>query len=203
MITRKACLYLLYLLPVLATGQSYQYEVFKGDKPIGIMDIKRTENGSVEEYYVKSDVTFKIIFSFTVIFSLEERFENGILKKGSGYNTLNGSYQKKTEIIHQTDDYKLTMDGIPSDIGEEKIDYTVTKIYFHEPEDGQKTYSQTFGRWLTFEKVGNHEYKLSSPDGDNYYKYHNGVCTELDVNRDYGSVRFEMKPESLARIKKN
>jgi hypothetical protein len=198
-----ALLLFILLIPLAGKSQIYRYDVVKGDKSIGELEVIRRTSGEQEFVNIKSDVEFRILFSFRVIYGLEEKFDKGVLQAGSGFNTLNGSYQKQTKIAKSTDGYKLEIDGVEVNLPDREITYTVSRIYYQEPEDGERTYSQTFGKWLTFEQVSDHRYKLPSPDGDNYYTYTNGVCTFVEVNRDYGDVTFEMKPESLARVKED
>lgn len=166
------------------------------------MDVIRHVNGDEETVKIKSTVEFRILFSFEVIYALNEKFADGVLVEGNGYNTLNGNYQKETNILKKGNHYILSIDDVPNKIYEDELRYTVSRIYFEEPRDGKRVYSQTFGKWVTFEKVSDNTYKLDFPDGDNYYTYTNGVCTEVMVNRDYASFSFVMKPESLARVKK-
>jgi L-ribulose-5-phosphate 3-epimerase UlaE len=78
----------------------------------------------------------------------------------------------------------------------------MSEVYFREPTDGKKAFSQHFGQFLQFEKTAEDTYFLVSPDGSNEYKYENGVCTEVKVSRDYGTVYFKIKPESYASIVK-
>ena len=37
---------------------------------------------------------------------------------------------------------------------------------------------------------------LISPQGENYYRYDNGICTEVTVIRDFGTLHFNLSPES-------
>lgn len=199
----SAILLFLFFVPFSGFSQLYNYDVVKNGKSIGSLDVIRRVDGDKEFINIKSKVEFRILFSFTVIYGLEETFEGGVLKNGNGFNTLNGSYQKQTSILKSYEGYDLTIDGVKVNLDEKVLSYTISKIYIEEPKDGQRAFSQTFGKWLTFEKVGDHRYKLPSPDGDNYYTYTNGVCTFVEVERDYGDVTFEMKPGSLVRVKKD
>ena len=66
--------------------------------------------------------------------------------------------------------------------------------------DGQRVFSQQFGQFLTFEKVGEHKYLMPSPDGDNYYTYLNGICVDVRVQRDFANFNFVMQPQSLLAV---
>jgi hypothetical protein len=164
------------------------------------MTVKRTLNGMTEEIKFESDVTFRILFSFNLQFSQYEKFTNGKMNWGKALSTLSGRTQKDSKIVKDTNGYQLTLDGVTVPITQ-SINYSVSQIYFTEPKDGQRVFSQQFGQFFTFEKVGDHKYLMSSPDGDNYYTYVNGICVNVRVLRDFANFDFVMQPESLLAVK--
>jgi hypothetical protein len=181
------------------SAQTLRYDVIKGSKTLGEMIVKRTVNDGVEEISFDSDVTFRLLFSFNLKFSQYEKFYNGKMNWGKALSLLNGRTQKDSKIVVNADGQQLTLDGVTVKI-QEPIKYSVTQIYFSEPTDGQKVFSQQFGQFLTFKKVGEHRYVLPSPDGDNYYAYRNGICIKVDVERDFANFYFELQPKSLEAV---
>ncbi len=177
------------------------YDVVRGDKKIGNINVKRYFQDSIETIDIKSEVSFRIIFSFTVDFGLNESFKNGVLINGNAYNKLNNVTQKESSVEKKSSDYRLVIGGTPNRLSEEKIDFSISEIYMREPKDGEKAFSQHFGKFMQFEKVREHTYKLVSPDGENYYTYENGVCTEIKVYRDYANYSMKIQPESFALVK--
>lgn len=193
-------LYTLILLNFhLLSGQTLRYDVIKGSKTLGEMIVKREINGSVEEISFESDVTFRLLFAFNLKFSQYEKFNSGKLNWGKALSKLNGRTQKDSKIVNSSEGQMLTLDGITVEI-HEPIKFSVSQIYFYEPKDGQKVFSQQFGQFLTFKKVGDHRYVLPSPDGDNYYAYRNGICIRVDVERDFANFHFELQPRSLEAV---
>ncbi len=185
----------------IAHGQILHYDVVKGSKIIGNVNVARFSTGATKTIDIQSRVEFKLIFSFTIDFNLEETFENGTLKSGSATNELNGVTQKESKIEKRKKDYNLIIGGIPNRLSERSIDYSISEIYFKEPQDNQKAFSQHFGLFLHFEKIGDHKYKLISPDGENHYIYESGICTEVKIFRDYANYSFRINPESYAQIR--
>lgn len=182
-------------------GQILHYEVVKGSKPLGMMKAQRYWEGNKEFYHIQSDVEFKLLFSFNVEYEQEEVFVNDTLIQGKGYNKLNGSIQKETKLKKDQSNYHLAFDGIDNRLHEKAIMQSMSQIHFREPEDGDNYFSQHFGQFVTFKKIGDHRYLMVSPDGENEYTYENGYCTEIKVVRDYATFYFVMKPETLARVK--
>lgn len=184
----------------LASGQTLLYEVVRGDKKIGDMTVIRKIENERITYDVESKVVFRLLFSFTVDYESTCEYKNGMLIKEYAHSTLNGSTQKKSTIWFDGEKYTLDMDGTRINI-DEKIDYSIGVVYFNEPIDQQRVFSPRFGRYLTFEKVKEHQYELESPDGSNVYTYLNGICTEVKVSRDFAKFYFKMKPESVLAVK--
>ncbi len=128
-----------------------------------------------------------------------EKFYNGKLQWGKANSMLSGRTQKDSKIVSNTSGYKLTLDGVNVLI-EDEIRYSVSQVYFTEPENGQKVFSQQFGQFMKFKKVGDHKYLMSSPDGDNIYTYLNGICINVRVLRDFANFDFVMKPQSRLAV---
>ena len=182
------------------SGQTLRYDVIKGNKNLGALTVKRTINGNAEEIQFDSDVTFRILFAFNLRFSQYEKFYDGKLNWGKAISSLSGRTQKESKIVSDIEGYQLTLDGVTVPVREE-INYSVSQIYFTEPMDGQLVFSQQFGQFLTFKKVEDHKYLMTSPDGDNYYTYINGICVNVRVLRDFANFNFVMQPESLMAVK--
>lgn len=192
-------LILLFLASSSASGQMLKYEVVKGNKKLGNMTVERRSYENQVEYTVKSKVVFRIIFAFTVEYDSYAVYENDVLKRESTTNKLNGSTQKSSTIIKNGENYLHTQnDNTTPEDG--PIPYSVAAIYHIEPTPGQKVYSPQFGKYLTFEKVRDHVYKMESPDGINVYTYMNGICTEVKVSRDFAKFYFKMAPETFYAV---
>lgn len=192
------------LLAKSADGQVLHYEVVRNDKSIGTIDVVRTIENGIETYSLENEVQFKLLFSFKVKYALKESFHDGMLISGEGFNTLNGSTQKETSVSFRNGEYRLLIDGIEGYVEDgDTIRYAASQVYHNEPKGNEQMYSQYFGRYLQFKKIGAHKYSLTSPDGENIYEYQNGFCTTVHVSRDYASFSIVMKPETLAVVKRN
>ena len=167
---------------------------------MGDMTVKRTALENSTYYEIDSEVTFRILLSFTVDYESTSEYKYGKLIKEYTHNRLNGSTQKKSTLWFDGEKYTLDLNGTRY-TEKSPINYSVAAIYYEEPKDGQKVYSPQFGEYLEFEKVGDHRYEMESPDGLNIYSYTNGICTEVKVNRDFAKFSFVMAPESLIAVK--
>ncbi|WP_258102776.1 DUF6134 family protein [Marinoscillum sp. MHG1-6] len=184
------------------SAQNLHYDIVRNDNHIGSLDVLEKWNGQIQTYSILNQVEFKVLFSFRVVYSLTESFEKGMLVSGQGYNTLNDMKQKETTIQKNEDgSYELLIDGITAMGEKSAIFESMAKVYHQEPIEEKRCYSQYFGTYLTFEDLGDHRYRLRSPDGENIYKYEYGYCTEVKVIRDFATFYIKIKPETLATIK--
>lgn len=183
----------------LALGQTVHYNVVKGSKKLGDMTVKRSLSENEVRYEIESKVVFKILFSFTIDYESTSEYKYGRLIKEYTHNQLNSSTQKKSTIWFDGEKYTLDLNGSRSTI-RDKITYSVATIYFEEPKNGQQVFSPQFGEYLTFEKVGDHQYEMESPDGTNLYTYTNGICSEVKVSRDFAKFYFRITEQSLREV---
>lgn len=192
------CLFIFQITPL--SGQMLRYDVVKGEKKIGSMKISRHITGNVEEISFESHVSFRILIALNLDYSQYEKFINGQLNWGKALSLLSGRTQKDSRIIANSEGYVLTLDGVSVQIDDD-IDFSVSQIYFTEPHDGQRVFSQQFGQFFRFEEVEAHNYRMTSPDGDNYYTYTNGICTQVRVIRDFANFSFVIQPDSMDAVK--
>ena len=72
------------------------YDVVKGSKNIGSVTVEISNENEQVKYKINSKVKFKILFSFEVVYQMEEKFYEGMLTWGKAYNTLNDRLQKES-----------------------------------------------------------------------------------------------------------
>jgi len=180
-----------------------RYDVVRNGSSIGATLVEREIEGDQVTHHLNTLTKFRIIWSIEVEYDLVETFEGETLVSGTSWNTLNDSKQKDTKLSKEDNQYSLIIDGIHTTIHESKITKSVSEIYFEEPEHSEKVFSAYFGRYLTFEKIGEHQYELVSPDGSNIYTYENGICIEVKISRDFATFSQVLQPELLAAVRNN
>ncbi len=179
---------------MLVQAQLLSYQVFKLKKEIGTMKVSRVSSSSEVIYESITEVSYKILIELEIKYMLQETFEEGILMRGHGFSSLNGSKKKIYDIVKKEGGYVLRTEDIPQHIPFETIIYSASKIHFEEPKDKQQVFSQHFATYLNFKEINPHYYLLTSPKGENYYRYENGICIEVTVVRDFGTLHFILRP---------
>lgn len=193
--------FFIFLTLVFASGQNLYYEIVKGNNKVGSLEVIQRNEGNQVTYSMRNLVEIKVLMTFSVEYVLNETFTDGVLTAGNGHNTLNGVTQKKTSISYIEGKYHLIIDGVEGHNETQPIKKSMAKIYHEELHDGEKLYSQYFGKYLTAKKLSEHKYAIYSPDGENIYTYTDGYCSDVKVTRDFATIYIRIKPETLTAIK--
>ena len=177
-------------------AQSYKYEIYKGNKPIGNILTKKLQKGDYTEYIIESNATFRIIFEFSTQFKFEASFLNGKLCRSFTKNMLNDSERESTEITWENGKYKLVKDNEEVSFLEiKRPEYAMANLYYQEPTEVSEVFSERFGEYLPIKSMGKKQSELTLPDGKtNIYTYENGRCSEVKVNHMLATLYFKLMP---------
>jgi hypothetical protein len=175
-------------------AQNIRYDVVKGSRNLGSMEVVKKVTDNTTNYKVESNVEIKVLLTFKIYYFLEEFFENRSLKKGNAHNTLNDKMQKQSVVLGDNERYVINLNGEVHKFNEGNITYSIPHLYYEEPVGKEKVFSQQFAGYLPILKVAEHTYEVESPDGANVYKYDaNGRCVEVKVSRTFATFYFLIK----------
>lgn len=177
-------------------AQTLKYQIFKGKKPIGILTTKKVENGKHTSFHIESDATFRVIFEFSTQFTFEAFYKDGNLFKSSARNILNDSERESTLIEWKEGKYLIIKDGEePANLDISRPTYSMASLYYEEPGNRTKVFSERFGEYLAIKSIGNAQYELTMPDGrSNIYSYENGRCSKVEVDHMLATLYFKKLP---------
>ena len=181
-----------FIIPIQISAQTLKYDVIKGNKTIGNMQVKRLRNADTVQYNIVSQVEFKLLLSFKIDYNLQEIFIDGILVNGSATSWLNGRVQKQSAVKKDETAYKINVDNDLSELTTDGIVLSIPKLYFDRPEGHMEIFSQQFAGHLKMSKKSEDIYELVSPDGKNTYTYENGICRQVKVYRTYANFSFKL-----------
>ncbi len=169
------------------------YDIVKGGKNIGFLNVSRQSFGDSLVYQIESRVEIRFLFSFVVHFRSTEISVGGRLVEGKAKSTLNGKIQKESNVWLSNDEFFVNLNGATYEFGNKIVDYFVSQLYFIEPKERKQIFSQQFANYIDLERTGEHTYTLISPDGNNYYIYENGNCKQVKISRDFATFYFKLK----------
>jgi len=89
--------------------------------------------------------------------------------------------------------YIVTDKGTKEQLSNTPIKYNMVCLYTNEPSQINLVFSDKFQKLLPIQKLGEHHYKISFPDGNfNEYYYSDGTCKRIEVNHSFYSAVIEL-----------
>ena len=180
------------LLLNLATAFAQQervYDVIRKDDKVGTLKATFNNTPLGQFYYIESKVKVWVVINIKINYNQSNLFKDGLLQQAAMIRTVNGSTKVSNNILRNASGYVcMRMDGDTVMLKEE-IRHTIAKLYFIEPININRVYSENFLSFLAIRSTGPHTYELTLADGKkNYYTYENGLCTKVQAETDHGTV---------------
>ena len=143
-------------------------------------------------YYIESFVKVWVVINIKVNFNQSNLYRDGILKQGAVIRTVNGSTKVNNNILWQPGGGYICLKKDGDTVRhKEEIKYSTAMLYFVEPVNLNRIYSEGSLAFIPIKKTEGHTYELTLVDGNkNYYTYENGVCVKVKAETDHGTVYF-------------
>src|SRR5215216_5394884 len=177
-----------------AQQQKLAYTIKRDGQKIGSMNIMETKAGDKVSYKLESEIKTKFIFSFTAKGIEEAVYNKGVLVYSSIYQKLNGKEKLNTQIKLTGNNYVITDKEEKKQLHNVSIAYNMVCLYRNEPLHLFQIFSDKFQKFLSIQKIAEHHYKITFPDGNfNEYIYANGICEKIEVNHSFYNVLMELR----------
>lgn len=175
-------LFLLHIAPTFA--QKLAFDVILFGNKIGQTIVEQSSKGdSLTMYELNSHSEARILFaSHKVALHYELMFKHGQLISVYSKGNTNGKVDVTTINWQGTKYFMKRHDGnfninVP-------VYCSTTLLFFNEPCDGARVFSERMGEYRTIRKVADGEYKADMQDGlTYYYRYKGGRLIELEMRR--------------------
>lgn len=172
-------------------AESLYYTVMKGDDAIGKIHIERTLKNDLTEYFFESNVKLTFLFSIEVYDRMKVVFRGNQMLQAQLYRTLNGRVRVNNLATWNGKSYVMTNKDHESTYIQHLISMTTANLYYNEPANTSAVFSENFQRMVPVKNVGNKKYMLNLPNGNKtYYSYNNGVCSMVEAETDWASLKF-------------
>ena len=194
---------LFVLLSILGNPASAQittltYDVVRNEKVIGSIKTVETVTGSNYHYQLQSRVSVSILFlKYRVELSLAGFYEDGILTSASLSKRVNGKEKERNKIDLKNRVYTISKRGELIEKFDGSISYAVSALYFNEPLNQTKVYSETHLKFIPLEKISTRSYRMILPNGRvNIYTYKDNICEYALIDAGITKVEFILKNKS-------
>lgn len=192
-------LMLLFLLLInfqaMAQSRSLHYQIVRGNDVVGNIQFTETYNTGVKKMKMESQVKGKILFVSYSGTAIEETiFRDGVLIQSSVYRRMNGKEKINKQHKAVNNFYEIRTGEKTDILGTYPITYNMLSLYSAEPVNISMIYSENFQAFIPVKNMGDHQYKISLPNGDtNYYYYKDGILAWVKANSTWYSVTIQLK----------
>ena len=188
------CLLALWLGSTLALpGQSVQFRIFKGSKPIGSIHAKKEKSGVETTYTVISEASFRVVTKFVRETFTKVVYSGRELETSINRETMNESLKGHRTTHRKGPAYSCSLNG-----GKNSFDlngplrYCSSMLYFTEPKGQSHVFAESYQQLCKIEEIDPGVYKLYLPKGKiNHYVYRSGRLEEIRVFRSIINLVFK------------
>mgnify|MGYP007000749134 CR=1 FL=1 len=168
-----------------------KFDVVHNGDSVGSLLIEQRIHGNQTTYTLTSNVSVQFLFEFLVEEQIIDVFNEGVLEHSSHQRHVNGVLKATHALTRKADKYQVVDKDNHFHQIQDKILATVVSIYFDEPLQVEKVYSQNYRKLLQLEKTGAGCYQIHLPNGtSSKYRYRLGVLTEVETNTHIGTIKF-------------
>ncbi|HEY9261865.1 DUF6134 family protein [Chitinophaga sp.] len=172
-----------------ANAQTNTFEVRIANHAVGTIEANRKTNGPAKSIIIKTRIQMMLA---KVNSDIINEYSNNILStsKSSRISGKSGE-DKNTTTVRNGKEYTIIVNGEKSVINNAEIEECVADLYFAEPKQVTRVFSETLGRFLPLKSIGGGMYELLLPEGKkNVFKYENGTLVLVEVNHSFGKAIF-------------
>lgn len=190
---------LLFILSSLMTysnatlNKNVSFSVMQYNEKVGeIQGMKSTFDEKII-YTCLTKATPRKIIKIKIASEYEVQMEAGKMKASDANVTVRGAIYAQNHIEYCEADCIEKKDEKTHYI-QKSITYTTTMLYFEEPININRVYSELDGSFHTLKNKGNHVYEKITPDGEkSLFYYQNGSL--LKAKLDMGVFEFKIVKE--------
>ena len=194
---------LLFILAVIVTKTSHAdrkellYDVFQGSDKIGMLKAVRVNDGLQSNYHIETRISYRILLPIEVLIVVGNSFNNEKMTKAYAKREVNGSVKTNNTIFWNQSLYYMITKDKDTTTWNRPISNCVSALYFKEPMNIEQVFSENYLRNLRIVETDPGTYQVTLPDGhNNYYKYSNGICTEVELEIMWNSIHLKLTTSS-------
>ena len=174
---------LFFQIASLKAQDELKYIVVRNGKVIGWTKITRTNVDQRVDIKLESEVKTTFVFQFVVKAVEQATFSNGNLVYSSQFRKLNADVKENKSMKLTSRGYVVYRGNDTQPLPFAGLRNHMLGLYFAEPSQELKVYSDSFQQILNIEKLAEGAYKIRLPDGNSCsYYYKNGLCTSIKID---------------------
>jgi len=186
-------LLLLASVVLVAQKQVRSYTIMRKGSEVGWTTVERKTDSNLTTLTMGTEVKVRFIFSFESKAQEVSTFRDGRLQQSYYYRKTNGSIKANRNMRLVGNNYEVD-DKDKTRLNISPVTYNTLCMYFQEPVNIRKVYSDNHQRLLDIEKQPDGGYRIVSPDNtSNTFYYSSGICYWIKINHSSYSVELRLK----------
>jgi hypothetical protein len=176
------------------TAQELKYKIKSGDTNLGQLIATKVEKNGLLEIVVTSDVSVSLFIKLNINYKLSCKYKNNELVFSSVSTYVNGKLHSTSTTTKNNTNYNIVKDG-HSSLYMNSIHYSDALLYFFEPKNESKMYSDFDNIDKSITKLKEHTYTIKNPENGhvNEYIYKNGLLESTTIHHkllDFTVTRY-------------
>jgi len=175
------------------SSENVSFNVLKQNTNIGHIDIEKQTKGKTTSYFVKSNITAKLILTFNVLGKERSVYKGDTLIYSSVYRKINNRVKVDQLLSFNEGNYYFKKSDVLKRVDVDIIKQNLVMLYFLEPIGVHAVYCDKQNKMLKISNLGKGKYKVTfSKRNYSVFHYKKGKCTLIDVVHPL--VEVQLKP---------
>ncbi|MCX7745127.1 MAG: hypothetical protein N2167_11240 [Flavobacteriales bacterium] len=182
---------LLTFVPLCMAQQTLRFEIYSLGTKTGTLTAKKEIKNNLEYYIIESQAHASLLVSQVDVKTiLKSTYKDGMLLSSYAKNEKNGEIEQYADTHWKEMEYYITSHTGKNTV-KEKINISVASLYFMEPKNYERIYSEVWGQFLPLTAKDN-SYTLQLPNGrSTTFIYVNGQLQEIHTTTKVGKVKIK------------
>ncbi|WP_152537364.1 DUF6134 family protein [Aquimarina pacifica] len=187
--------YILLFVSIISLSVSAQtnvYDIISKKDTLGVLKVSKLKEGENVLYIIYHiEMKVKLVVNIQMKYTIKARYDQNQLIQASVNNFINGKSHHSSDITWLDSIYVLTTKGKKQRKLTEKIRYSGIRLFFDEPTNIKKVFSEYTGHNGSINKISAGIYELTLHSGKkNKYFYNNSELVKANINNSL--IHFDL-----------
>lgn len=169
------------------------FDIVHNGEKIGVLKAEKHLRRNRITYIssTRIETTILLIKKINIRYKYKVSYQSGVLHKSNVNIKINNKKPQRIIVDRSGNRYRIHASNQENLTIERAIQHSSILLYFEEPKNITKSFSERSGRFNTMEQIEEGLYRMVNEKGnENIYHYTDGALTLMEV--DSGIVRFEI-----------
>lgn len=174
--------------------ETVSFDILRKNSSVGYINLEKQEIGNKVIITATSEVNTKVILNFKATGSDKCIYQDNVLIYSSQFRKINNKVKTDQSVSRLNGKYLFKENETESILNIESIELNIIPLFFSEPRNIKKVYSDKFKQLVDVDYLGENTYRVVLPNGEtSTYYYQNGKCESINVVGTFFKVQLLRK----------